>query len=302
MSLSHIPLAGMIVGIVAGLGSTACLVANRAMEFFPRSSSPAAFHASIAPSVPIERPRSDTNPTLIAEMNLRTKIEWLESGQDFLRSHSGYTARFEKLEAVDGTLLDPQTIHIKCRHEPFSVYLSWEKGDVGREVLYIDGENNGKLLAHDGGWKARLPAISLHPECSLAMRDARYPVTAAGILGLVNIMLETHRHDLNTTNYSSCEQTSETTSYGRPGVLFTTRYLSPALSPKYRKSVTVFDEEWMIPVVTKHYEWPSQGWRGSEQEADEATLIESYQFDEIALDYQPQALDFSRENPEYNFQ
>ena len=42
---------------------------------------------------------------------------------------------------------------VKVRHEPFSIYLKWLSGEVGREVLYVDGANDGEMFVRSGGWK-----------------------------------------------------------------------------------------------------------------------------------------------------
>jgi hypothetical protein len=236
-----------------------------------------------------------------AEQTLRLKVELLELGRTFLQTIPGYTAQLRKQEVVHGKLLDEQTIFLKCRHQPFSVYLLWLTGDAGQEVLYVEGANNGKLLAHDGGWKSRLPAFSLSPECALALHDSRYPVTAAGLLGLMEIMEEIHRHDLDNSTFASCHLNTECDFNGRACFEFTTRYKNHAVSPRYRKSITRIDREWNVPLDTQHFEWPKDRCAVSESEVDELTLVESYQFTEVDFDYEPHELDFDRSNPEYRF-
>ena len=140
-----------------------------------------------------------------SESRLRYKLTLLERGRFSLRRINDYTALMRKQEVVRGELLDEQTIAIKCRHHPFSVYLAWEIGDVGREVIYVDGKNNGKLLAHDGGWKSRLPAFSMSTDGAMAMKDTRCPVTTAGLLGLTDALIAIHQHDLKQSDFASCE-------------------------------------------------------------------------------------------------
>ena len=173
---------------------------------------------------------------------LRRKVKLMKQGRKFLQGIEDYTMTMHKQEVVKNVLLDEQTILIKCRHKPFSVYLIWITGDIGREVLYIEGQNNGKMIAHDGGWKARIPAFTLSTDSMLAMRDARYPVTTAGFLGLMENMLDVHEDDLNRLNFESCELDSEREFDGRPCHVFTTKYQSRSSSSVYRKSVTFIDK------------------------------------------------------------
>ena len=235
------------------------------------------------------------------EATLRDKVERLERGRTFLNTIPAYTAEFHKQEVVRGELLGEQTIYMKCRHKPFSVYLLWMTGDTGREVIYIDGANRGKMIAHDGGWKARIPAFHLSIDSSLAMRDARYPVTTAGLLGLIEIMDGVHQNDLRCQNFESCELDLNQPFDGRSCDVFITKYRSAIDSPVYRKSITWIDREWNVPLHSQHFEWPSSRISVAEAKLDEATLIESYSFTDIALEPQLSDRDFDRANPDYRF-
>lgn len=244
--------------------------------------------------------RSNDANHSIAVATLRQKIDRLKEGRDFVNRMGDYTATIRKQEVVGNELLDEHTILIKCRQNPFSVYLKWETGDPGREVLFIEGQNNGKMIAHDGGWKARLPALLLTPESWLAMRDARYPITSAGLCGLLDTMRDVHEDDINKSNLASCV-VEDGEFEGRPCEVFTTVYQSPAGSPVYRKSVTMIDREWRVPIHSRHYEWPSSGSSLSGGELDKATLIESYSFSEIHFQAGLSDHDFDRTNPDYRF-
>lgn len=230
---------------------------------------------------------------------LKRKVELLEKGYGFLKQRRDYTTMLVKQEVVQGRLLDEQRILMKCRHEPFSVYLEWHQGDVGREVIFVEGKNNGRMIAHDGGWKSRIPAFLLEPDCSLAMSDARYPITTAGLMGLVQTMLAVHKDDLTNTTVATCTHVSDGEFEGRPCHVFETTHKSRDISPTYRKSITHIDKEWNIPCSSKHYEWPKDGVEGDE--ADDATLIESYQFTEVQFDQSLSDRDFDATNSEYNF-
>lgn len=240
------------------------------------------------------------------ESVLRDKIARLERGRAFLNEVEEYTAKIRKQEVVQNVLLDEQTILIKIRHKPFSVYLDWVAGEAGREVLFVEGQNNGRMIAHDGGWKARLPAFSLLPESRLAMRDARYPVTSAGLLSLLELMLDLNRQDLARSTVASSLVSSEQFE-GRDTDRFTVVYKSRSESPVYRKSITWIDREWNIPVHSRHFEWPRSEIAGTEEEfdtvekLDDATLIEEYSFTD--LDFRPGLSDedFDRANQRYRF-
>jgi hypothetical protein len=247
---------------------------------------------------------SDAGQTQDSESlaTLKRKVDLLEQGEKFLAGVDCYTATLAKQEMVGTELLDEQTMQLKCRQKPFSVYLVWTAGDTGREVIYVEGENDGKMIAHDGGWKARLPAFNLDPNCRLAMRDARYPVTNAGFAALTTMMLELHREDVaKNSGLASCRAEEDQTFDGRPCTVFTTEYSSQASSPTYRKSITYIDNEWKLPVHSKHFEWPATGKNGDNANPDDSTLIESYSFTDVDLECPLSESDFDRDNSEYRF-
>jgi hypothetical protein len=233
---------------------------------------------------------------------LKRKVALLEQGEKFLAEVDCYTATLTKQERVGDELLDEQTIQLKCRQKPFSVYLVWTTGDTGREVIFIEGENNGRMIAHDGGWKARLPAFHLDPHCRLAMRDSRYPVTSAGFGALTTMMLDLHREDVaKNSGLASCRAQEDQTFDGRPCTVFTTEYSSQASSPTYRKSITYIDNEWNLPVHSKHFEWPVAGKNADKANPDDSTLIESYSFTDVDMGCALSESDFDRNNSEYRF-
>ncbi|HEY0984594.1 DUF1571 domain-containing protein [Schlesneria sp. T3-172] len=236
-----------------------------------------------------------------ATSTLRRKIELLDRGLAWLQQLKDYTVTLQKQEVVNGVLLDEQTISIKCRHNPFSVYLAWHSGFAGREVIYVQGQNSGNMVVHEGGWKSRIPALSLPTDGLLAMRDARYPVTMAGLMGLIEIMRGVHANDLASANYVSCEVDEHRQFDGRPCSMFTTRYQSRIGSPVYRKSITLIDHEWSVPLHSRHFEWLNSGAVMDEEQLDEATLIECYSFTGLNIDCGLTDFDFDRTNPEYQF-
>ncbi len=118
-----------------------------------------------------------------------------------------YTATLAKRERVGDTVGNYEYMFIKVRNQkvrdgrvetPFSVYLSFLKPtDVkGREVIYVEGRNDSKLVAHEGGTKGRfLPTVWLDPMGTLAMRGNRYPITQIGIENLIVQLLERGARD-----------------------------------------------------------------------------------------------------------
>ena len=91
-----------------------------------------------------------------------------------------YSATFTKVERLNGTLGDPQQMQVRVRHRPFSIYMKFVQPNPGQEVLYVENQNDGKLVALASGWKRRIGKLNLDPNGAMAMRDQRYPITKAG--------------------------------------------------------------------------------------------------------------------------
>src|SRR5688572_28469945 len=94
------------------------------------------------------------------------------------RNVKDYTCTLVKRERVDGKLTEHEYMFTKVRHEPFSVYMYFLKPEdtTGREVIYVTGQNDVNLIAHEAkGIKALVGAVSLKPNSPMAMQGNRYP-------------------------------------------------------------------------------------------------------------------------------
>jgi hypothetical protein len=239
-------------------------------------------------------------PEQRAEQNLAKKIELLKKGMAFLQATPDYTAQFMKRELVNGELLEEQTMAMKVRHEPFSIYLKWLDGDAGREVMYVDGVNDGKMLVHSGtGWKSRLPAILMEPDSTLAMQEARYPVTRAGMLALADTIIGFNQKDLESKSFSHCHHLEDQLVGNRSCHCFVLEYKDRAANGDYRKSMTLIDKEWCIPLYIKNFGWPADDVKRSEEELDELTLLEHYVYTDVKFRAALTQLDSDHANEDY---
>ena len=272
-----------------------------------RPSNKHSFVIALAKSEKLANPvaSSDVPPQFSPEQlgvnDLSVKIRLIERGLEFLEKTPDYTAQFVKQELVNGDLLDEQEMEMKVRHAPFSVYLKWVTGEAGREVLFVDGHNNGRMTAHGGGWKARLPAVSLEPTSRLAMAESRHPITRVGLHSLAKLMLEVHRQDLQKKNVARFEKLADQVFDGRPCHAFLIEYKDRQSSEQYRKSISLIDKEWSIPIYTKNFGWLNGDVPSDPDRHDEATLIEFYSYSNVKFRPNLIALDFDHTNEDYGF-
>ena len=237
---------------------------------------------------------SATTPALQTQRRL---MEALEVGVGRLERVAGYTANFYKYEVVGGTVGAPQTMAIKLRHAPFSVYMKWTQGNPGRELLYVDGEHNGEMVVQAGGWKGRvLGPLSIDPFGSIALSDARHPVTEAGVKTLCTKLLSYLYADAARGHGFSCETTTGAFG-GRPCDVFTTVYESCDVQPDYRKSVVHVDREWGFAVKVQNFGWPGEPMPANRLDAE--TLLEEYAYSDLNFTPQLAAADFDAGNGRY---
>jgi hypothetical protein len=224
-------------------------------------------------------------------------VTLLEHGCAKFERIPDYTATMYKQERINGELLDGQTMQMKLRHEPLSVYMKWLTGDKGRQVIYVDGQNDGNLLVQLGGVKGRLlGTLSVDPNGSQALAESRYPITGAGLLNLARKVLE-HRHrDLERNSGCRCEIHDNQTLNDRPCFLFVTTYDSPEISATYRKSMLYIDKELSMPVCVRNYTWANEP---NPETLDEDTLIEFYSYSDIQHESRLGDGDFDRTNEAY---
>ena len=211
-----------------------------------------------------------------------------------LESIKDYSATMVKRERVDGKLLEHEYAYIKVRHDPFSVYIYFvgPKKVKGREVLYVEGKNDGKLIAHEGG--GLLPVtVKLKPDSFLAMRGNRYPITHLGIENLAQKLVERANQDkalgapveVKFFKGAKIDKRSVTC----------IQVTHPERHPKHLfYKARVFIDEEHLPIRYEAYDWPKE--KGGKPQ-----LIEEYTYLKLDVNKGYTDEDFDEDNPNYNF-
>lgn len=217
-----------------------------------------------------------------------------------------YTCTIAKREMVDGKVRDFEHLYAKIRNRkvvngrivtPFSVYLKFLKPDgvKGREVVYIEDRNNGKLHAHEGGLRGRfLPSVWLDPKGTLAMRGQRYPLTFIGIENLLEqlVVRGTREKQLG----GRCEVTNHQNAQvdGRRCTVVEVR--RPVRRPQYEFHIArVFiDDQLQVPIRYAAYTWP-------QTPGGKPVILEEYTYRNVKLNVGLTDADFDAANPSYGF-
>jgi hypothetical protein len=208
-----------------------------------------------------------------------------------------YECMIVKRERIDGKLGTHQYMHAKIRHKPFSVYLYFLAPDdvKGREAIYVEGRNNGKLVGHEGGFKGRLIKRAwLDPNSTLAMSGQRYPITKIGIRNLTQELIEVGEHD---KQFGECDVKFFKGAKVQDRVCTCVQVIHPTPRKNFRFHLArvYIDDELQIPIRYESFDWP-------QKEGGQPVLLEEYTHMKIKLNVGLKDADFDPDNPNYNFQ
>ncbi len=207
-----------------------------------------------------------------------------------------YTATVIKQERIAGQLGPEEVTFVKIRSRPFSVYMKFlEPPNLrGQEVIYVDGANDGKIVAHAGsGVQALVGTVRIPPQGPLAMLGQRYPITELGIENLTRRLIEVGRHD---EHYGETYvwRNDDAKVGDRPCLSFTVMHPVKRTGFIFHIARIFVDKELMVPLHYEAYDWP-------EKPGDPPQLLERYTYARLTLNPGLTDADFDPNNPEYNF-
>lgn len=240
----------------------------------------------------------NTPGTQLNEHPLMPALRWAERELPNIRKLQDYQCTFVKRERDRQTdqLGDHEYMFMKVRHDPLSVYIYFLGPPKlrGREVIYIKGVNDGKLLAHPTGVQKRLVgSISLAPTGSLAMKGNRYPITEAGMLNLTERLIEIGRRD---TQYGECDVKffEHAQVNGSDCTCIQVVHPVPRRNFLFYLARIYIDNQMQLPVRYEAYEWPKEP-------GGAPRLIEEYTYLDLKVNVGLTDRDFDAENPDYRF-
>ncbi len=207
-----------------------------------------------------------------------------------------YSATLIKRERVKGRLTPNQYLYIKVRHKPFSVYTVFLGPEEfkGREVIYVEGQNGDKLLAHEGrGWKARIGMVALKPDSPLAMEGQRYPITMMGMRMLTQRLMEVGQEDLRFDEVEVKNHEGVKIN-GRNSTCVEAIHPVPRKHFRYHRARVFIDDEWQMPVRFEAFLWPLK-------KDGKPVLVEQYTYVNVKFNNGFTDKDFDPQNEKYKF-
>lgn len=214
--------------------------------------------------------------------------EWLREAEAAYDRVTSYTAVFHKQQRVAGKLLPEETILLKCRRTPFSLYMKWIRTPYkGSELLYVTGWNENRIRAHRGGI-LRFVTRNLDPRDPGLMAGNLRPVTSTGIGYLLETVATNIRKAIKVGELTFSERGAETV-YGR-----NTQVLEMVFPKERAKDYDGYryvinqDVESKILVRIRVYDRDDQ-------------LVENYGYENLDLNAPLADAAFDPKNPEYHF-
>ena len=180
------------------------------------------------------------------------------------------------------------------RKVPFSIYMKFVKPRAvcGREVIWVQGDNDDKLIVHDTNPLVRFKNLHLDPDGFLAMKGNKYPIYDAGLENLVIKLIEKAERDraagLCDVTYQSGAKINK-----RPCTLIEVTHHKRCAPYEFHVAKVYVDDEYQIPVRFAAYDWPV----GNQK----PPLIEEYTYVNVALNVGLTDSDFDIQNRTYNF-
>ena len=221
---------------------------------------------------------------------LRDALRVAEQSRIALQSIKDYSATFSKKEVI-GKKMIVQRMEIKMRQKPFSVYLKFAKPHSGREVIYVDGKNNGRLIAHGTGIQRLLGTLKLKPTSKMVMKENRYPITEIGITKMLDTVIARWEQQSKNTRIRYFPKAK----LGKRSVR-----VIQAIHPKksdespFHMTRLFIDNQTNLPVRVQQYGFPKKA-------SGKPPLIEEYTYSDLKTNVGLDSEDFDRANPDYDF-
>lgn len=227
-----------------------------------------------------------------AQHPLAPALEIARASQEAADKVDDFEATFSKREFV-GNRMIPSTMNIKFRAKPFSVYLRFGGQNEGREVLYVEGKNNGNLLAHETGIAGLIGTVALQPNSPRALSEGRHPITRIGLSNMVGGIVKQWEFE---SQYGECDvQQYPKAKLGTMECLvLEASHPVPRKQFKFHKTRLYIDRGTNLPVRVENYGFPTQ-------QGGQPPLIEEYTYTNIRTNIGLTDVDFDPRNPKYGF-
>ena len=218
-------------------------------------------------------------------------IKLAKESQESLKKIKDYEATFSKKEVVGKKLVSAE-MYVKCREQPFSVYIKYLNPHGGREVIYVAGKNKGRLLAHGEGIAAIVGTLKLLPDSKDAMDENRYPITMFGMSNLLATLIQ---------QWEAEEKHNDAVVKLFPNAkldkfeckVVESSYPKPVSHARFHMTRMYIAKETGFPIRVEQFGFPAAG--------QQPPIVEEYNYTNIKTNLGFTDLDFDDNNKAYGF-
>ncbi|MDF1843854.1 MAG: DUF1571 domain-containing protein [Rubripirellula sp.] len=217
-------------------------------------------------------------------------LAYAKSRSDYLKANiQDYTGRLIKRERINGKLQSYQFIDVKMRCEqtldnevvPMAVFMRFlaPRNLKDRRILYVDGQNNNRMLVRKGGVSLQNVRLKIDPNGANARRESKYPVTDIGFNMMIDQLCSRAKQDM--ANDPTGENTRVTHfRAAKVGDRVCTRIqvVHPERGEgiEFHEANLYVDDELQLPIRLTVHGWP-------EKPADDKPLIEEYTYTKLRV-------------------
>ena len=203
-----------------------------------------------------------------------------------------YQCLFIKREHLNGAVVT-QTMEMKFREEPFSVYLKYQDPSPGREILFVKGQNENKLLAHEGSGLKSLVTVSLALDSAQVRAENRHPITEIGMKNLIDKVITQWEYE-GQYGEATVQYFPEAKIGGVSCPAIECMHPQPRRQFPFHLSRLYIDAQSNLPVRIENYAFPTAP-------GQEPPLVEEYTYVKVQTNVGLTNTDFSVKNPAYKF-
>lgn len=223
---------------------------------------------------------------------LQPALKLARTARDNAAQLTDYTATFSKRELVGQDLI-AHTMDVKFRPAPFSVYMKFRKANDGREVLFVEGRNGGKLMAREPGFKGIVGTVSLLPTSANAMSEGRYPITLFGMENLAKGVIGMWENELKYED-PDVKYYPNAKFGGMECQVIESTHPTPKRHFPFHRTRLYIDKSSGLPVRVEQNGFPLKS-------GGQPPVIEEYSYTSIKTNVKLTERDFDSRNPNYGF-
>lgn len=218
-------------------------------------------------------------------------LRYARQEQEYVRSTiRDFTCSVTKRERIEGVLQSFQYLKMEVREEqrigdrvvqPLAVYVEFTApADVaGRRVLYVEGQNEGRLLVRRGGRRNPYLVVRIDPAGPAAMQESQVPITETGFNRMLDRMvrlLEDHRRIDPTGANTRLQKFVRAKINGRSCTVLRVTHPNEQEGLHFHITNVYVDDALHVPVRIDAYGWPTK-------EGESPPVLAEYTYTDLVL-------------------